>query len=43
MPALRLLHRRWGIASDDVVLAFPPLLYHLAWTITMPVSRAAHN
>ena len=37
MPALRLLHRRWGIASDDVILAIPPLLFHLAWVITLPV------
>ena len=40
MPALRLLHRRWGIASDDVILAMPPLLFHLAWVVIMPVSAS---
>ncbi len=40
MPALRLLHRRWGIAGDDVILAIPPLLFHLAWVITLPVRTA---
>ncbi len=40
MPALRLLHRRWGIAGDDVILAVPPLLFHLAWVITLPVRTA---
>ena len=37
MPALKIFGRRWGIASDDVVLTIPPLIFHFVWTIVIPV------
>lgn len=37
MPPLKILGRRWGVANDDVVLALLPLVFHLVWTIVVPV------
>lgn len=37
MPPLKVLGRRWGVANDDVVLALLPLVFHLVWTIVIPV------
>ena len=36
MPALKLLGRRWNVASDDIpAAAFFPTLYHGIWTVIL--------
>lgn len=38
MPALRMLNRRWSIATDDVpVLSLFPTLFHGVWTVALGV------
>lgn len=38
MPALRMLKRRWSIATDDVpVLSLFPTLFHGVWTVALGV------
>ena len=36
MPALRLLGRRWNVASDDLPIIFvSPTLFHAAWSVIL--------
>lgn len=37
MPCLKLLGRRWGVADDDVIFLATPWLFHVVWTVLLPI------